>query len=400
MQLAPLHEAEVFAESAGEYEGVNADSFAAKQYADGKFLAAVADGMGGENAKKRDMVAPASRKAVEILSEASHRNITLEEMFNKTAALYRQSAIQAGTTLTAALIDGNRLQVAQIGDSLAYLFRDGKTLKLADQQIAAMYVSQAFGKHPSLVTLDELLAMYDKTTDFPNYIVQQIVVVIGIGLYYMACVNKDIRAVREAVAFFQKFEGADFVLPLEYPVEQKLMSQIRKLWDAISPESPIATHTLYELDSPESVRELEKLFAQITYTYWNDPWVCNHDYWTRMVSTLSHIEKEKGSSVTRVSGFSENVALENDSTIKLYPGDTIAVATDGIIRHIAAKHIVDGPLKNYPGANWDYWVKRPDRVMTKFFELYQQDPQAAIRDALHPDERRDDATLVIVKYLG
>jgi protein phosphatase len=113
----------------------------------GRLLVAVADGMGGhfggevasrlcvENLAKEitDQIhAPgngepdlpaALRKAVEIAHKAVFAH----------AQGYAES-LTMGTTLTAALLHGAHADLAQVGDSRAYLFRDGKLILLTQDQ--------------------------------------------------------------------------------------------------------------------------------------------------------------------------------------------------------------------------------------------------------------------------
>ncbi|MDR2714626.1 MAG: Stp1/IreP family PP2C-type Ser/Thr phosphatase [Coriobacteriales bacterium] len=101
----------------------NEDSFIAQAP-----LYAVADGMGGHAAGE-----VASEIAIQMLSEKAPGNYNPEALANAVAQA--NSAIQRasikgigksgmGTTLTAALICGSRLLIAQVGDSRAYLLRN------------------------------------------------------------------------------------------------------------------------------------------------------------------------------------------------------------------------------------------------------------------------------------
>jgi protein phosphatase len=106
-------------------------------------LFAVADGMGGHQAGEK-----ASRMALETLSdvlkppgESADREDVLSRLRDATqaagAAIY--DAAQAdpelqgmGTTLTSLWFHGGRVYLAHVGDSRAYLFRDGRTQQLSD----------------------------------------------------------------------------------------------------------------------------------------------------------------------------------------------------------------------------------------------------------------------------
>ena len=118
----------------------NEDSFLVKPDVG---LFAVADGMGGHQAGER-----ASRMALDTLSEvlkppaqAADREDVLAALRDATqaagAAIF--DAAQAdpdlqgmGTTLTSLWFHGGRVYLAHVGDSRAYLFRDGRTQQLSD----------------------------------------------------------------------------------------------------------------------------------------------------------------------------------------------------------------------------------------------------------------------------
>ena len=112
----------------------------------GRLLVAVADGMGGHS---RGEVA--SQMCVENLSKeivnqlqapengasapsALHRAV---EATHRAVFAYSQSCADKqtmGTTLTAMLLHGTRAELAQVGDSRAYLFRKGKLQLLTQDQ--------------------------------------------------------------------------------------------------------------------------------------------------------------------------------------------------------------------------------------------------------------------------
>jgi protein phosphatase len=106
-------------------------------------LFAVADGMGGHQAGER-----ASRMAVERLRESlklpepdAPRDEVLQQlrqaMISAGTAIFEAAQSDPdlagmGTTLTALLFQGPRAFVTHVGDSRAYLYRDGKVLQLTD----------------------------------------------------------------------------------------------------------------------------------------------------------------------------------------------------------------------------------------------------------------------------
>jgi len=101
-------------------------------------LLAIADGMGGHASGE-----VASKMAIEILRESLKKEgELLPERLNSGVKLankmiYEASRSQSqlngmGTTLTAVQLDGNRLSIAHVGDSRAYLIRGGVIEQLTD----------------------------------------------------------------------------------------------------------------------------------------------------------------------------------------------------------------------------------------------------------------------------
>ncbi len=111
------------------------------------FLLAVADGMGGHRGGEVASSACVENLAKEIVSQlhdsatghpdlpstlkqsavATHRAVfSLAQEYAKNQTM--------GTTLTAALVCGARADVAQVGDSRAYLFREGNLILLTQDQ--------------------------------------------------------------------------------------------------------------------------------------------------------------------------------------------------------------------------------------------------------------------------
>ncbi len=101
-------------------------------------LLAIADGMGGHASGE-----VASKMAIEILRDSLKKEgEPLPERLNSGVKLankmiYEASRSQSqlngmGTTLTAVRLDGNRLRIAHVGDSRAYLIRGGVIEQLTD----------------------------------------------------------------------------------------------------------------------------------------------------------------------------------------------------------------------------------------------------------------------------
>ena len=98
-------------------------------------LFVVADGMGGAQAGE-----VASRIAIEAFEEGLSESGSLEEQLadrvrEANRQIYERSRAEhgregMGTTLTAAYLDDAHLAIAHVGDSRAYLFRDGKLTRL------------------------------------------------------------------------------------------------------------------------------------------------------------------------------------------------------------------------------------------------------------------------------
>lgn len=110
-------------------------------------LLAIADGMGGHldgEVASRMCVENLAKEAVNQLShaESGHPDLpsTLLQAVAATHGLifsYAQEHAEGatmGTTLTAALLSGERAHVAQVGDSRAYLFRNGSLALLTQDQ--------------------------------------------------------------------------------------------------------------------------------------------------------------------------------------------------------------------------------------------------------------------------
>lgn len=118
-------------------------------------LAILADGMGGHNAGE-----VASRRGIEIVRDSLRDGADLEraiqlanaEVFELSTRV--ESYTGMGTTLVAALYDGLRIQIANVGDSRLYRFRKNKLKQMTrDQTVAQEMRDQNMehkdGKHVS-----------------------------------------------------------------------------------------------------------------------------------------------------------------------------------------------------------------------------------------------------------
>lgn len=110
-------------------------------------LFAVADGLGGHLAGE-----VASATAVRILAETFWRTheedaaLVLREAFYEANSVLHEAGKAAemagmGTTMTAAAVRGDTLHIAHVGDSRAYLLRDGQLLQVtSDHSVVAELV--------------------------------------------------------------------------------------------------------------------------------------------------------------------------------------------------------------------------------------------------------------------
>ncbi|HXF71000.1 MAG TPA: Stp1/IreP family PP2C-type Ser/Thr phosphatase [Actinomycetota bacterium] len=94
-------------------------------------LFAVADGMGGHRGGE-----VASRLALETLERPTEAPLA-ERIREANRVVYERSIIDRsvagmGTTLTAAVLEGDRLRLAHVGDSRAYLLREGRLERLTE----------------------------------------------------------------------------------------------------------------------------------------------------------------------------------------------------------------------------------------------------------------------------
>jgi protein phosphatase len=97
-------------------------------------LFAVADGMGGH--RGGEVASTLALETIERLFERREGSLA-EQVREANRAVFERSqrdrsVAGMGTTLTAALVDGDRVHLAHVGDSRAYLFRDGVLTMLTE----------------------------------------------------------------------------------------------------------------------------------------------------------------------------------------------------------------------------------------------------------------------------
>jgi serine/threonine protein phosphatase PrpC len=117
-------------------------------YYDQPPLFAVADGMGGAQAgeiasemaieefiQERDQEAPAEKQLEEIAKAANRKIWEMAQSDSRRAGM--------GTTLTAAMLDGQAVAVGHVGDSRLYLYRGGKLERMTrDHSLVEEFVRQ------------------------------------------------------------------------------------------------------------------------------------------------------------------------------------------------------------------------------------------------------------------
>ncbi len=136
------------ATSVGKVRPVNEDAFfVSPPDESGSLLAIVADGMGGHNAGEvasseainviKDVVLDHEHNAKETLTQAiNSANSTVYNM-----SLDKQSLFGMGTTITACVIDKDKVTAAQVGDSRLYLIRDGMIIQITkDHSLVEMLI--------------------------------------------------------------------------------------------------------------------------------------------------------------------------------------------------------------------------------------------------------------------
>jgi serine/threonine protein phosphatase PrpC len=118
----------------------NEDAFVV---ADDLHLIAVADGMGGHQAGE-----VASEMAIALLLEGAHRGDSIgDAIAGANDAVFAKASEDLslrgmGTTITAAIVDGDALRIGHVGDSRAYLLRAGALRQLTtDHSVIAELIA-------------------------------------------------------------------------------------------------------------------------------------------------------------------------------------------------------------------------------------------------------------------
>lgn len=136
------------ATSVGKVRPVNEDAFfVSPPDESGSLLAVVADGMGGHNAGEiasseainviKDVVLDNEHNAKEMLTQAiNSANSTVYNM-----SLDKQALFGMGTTITACVIEKDKVTAAQVGDSRLYLIRDDMIIQITkDHSLVEMLI--------------------------------------------------------------------------------------------------------------------------------------------------------------------------------------------------------------------------------------------------------------------
>lgn len=116
-----------------------------------KGLYVVADGMGGAQAGEHASRLAAETVASFIRARPKNDAKSLAEAFQEAnrsvlrAANSDVSLDGMGTTLVAALLDGNDVCIASVGDSRAYIYEDGKLLSITEDQTWVHEVGRRLG---------------------------------------------------------------------------------------------------------------------------------------------------------------------------------------------------------------------------------------------------------------
>ncbi len=121
-------------------------------------LFAVCDGMGGESHGGE-----AAYTAATLLQEVQSKFAdNVEQTFNRYAAEANQEVLKlghAGTTLVSLVLKGNNATVAHLGDSRAYLYRDGSLTLLTEDHTQKRVIDMTDGQESRSSVLTRHLGM-------------------------------------------------------------------------------------------------------------------------------------------------------------------------------------------------------------------------------------------------
>ncbi|MGI5894879.1 MAG: PP2C family protein-serine/threonine phosphatase [Candidatus Merdivicinus sp.] len=134
-----------------------------------KFLAAVADGMGGqEYGEVASLLAVKALRPCALQQVKQYAQACIEQANNQICIeIEKNGGRRMGSTLTALYIDKERAICCNIGDSRCYLFRDGKLHQLSTDhnkagrlvELGVLTPEQA-ARHPSRHELTQHLGIY------------------------------------------------------------------------------------------------------------------------------------------------------------------------------------------------------------------------------------------------
>lgn len=123
----------------GRHRPNNQDAYS--NYFHNRFsLLLVADGMGGHNAGEvasRIAASEIQRYVINQKKRDDYENLLKEAVWHTNALIFEKAKTEKalenmGTTVVAAIVTGNRAIIAHVGDSRAYLFRNGKLKRLTE----------------------------------------------------------------------------------------------------------------------------------------------------------------------------------------------------------------------------------------------------------------------------
>lgn len=316
---------------------------------DGFFLGAVADGVG----KYSEI---ASQNAVSLVRSFCDKSV--DEIIRLAALEFQKLKLEEDTTLAVSVIKDNRLFLRYVGDSYAFLIRDGIIYQLNKEQNARNLLEVFFNKHPRGISLDDIVGLFNDKKDLGGYLLGGFVEVGG-DLYNSF--KDDSKSVgllglSDEIAFIKKYFKDEF--------DEDEFSKLDK----------------------SDKRKLIITFINLVYKLWNRPIVMNNFYWCSMYSTLKEC---------CVGSFSREVGslVNSDDSIDLKSNDVVVLASDGVIKNISLR-LRDNNLVR----DWDYRNVLRDKAKQKLKELLVGDFNDCKRAIAPPITNGDDATIIVVKY--